>query len=145
MDISAAYGRKAELNDDLLGMVSPSKHTNGENPFNTSRQNGSGDISTSPHTPHKQKNPRPTPSRSNTGGGRMSHDIPRVAWHSPTRERKPRRFSFGVRRGTSFDDGLDEDGDLGYAAASDQEGSRRKVIVERMEMVKSKMPVFAWC
>ncbi|KAK5128176.1 hypothetical protein LTR08_004080 [Meristemomyces frigidus] len=149
MDISAAYASQADLNGDLLGMSSPSKHAGGENLFNMSRQNSSGDISRpqeTQQTPLKQKElppaSRPTPSRSHT---RRSHDVPRVAWRSPTPERRPRRFSFGVRRGTSFDDGLDEDGDLGYAAASDQEGSRRKVIVERLEMVKSKMPVFAWC
>lgn len=39
----------------------------------------------------------------------------------------------------------DLEGDLGYAAASDMEGHRRKVIVERLEAVKSKNPVFTWC
>ena len=41
------------------------------------------------------------------------------------------------------DDGLE--GDLGYAAAEGMEGNRRKVIVERLEAVKSKNPVFTWC
>ena len=39
----------------------------------------------------------------------------------------------------------DVDGDLGYAAAEGMEGNRRKVIVERLEPVKSKNPVFTWC
>jgi hypothetical protein len=43
------------------------------------------------------------------------------------------------------DDEEDGEGDLGFGAARDQEGSRRKVIVERLEMVKSKPPVFTWC
>ena len=43
------------------------------------------------------------------------------------------------------DDDEDGEGDLGFGAARDQEGSRRKVIVERLEMVKSKPPVFTWC
>jgi phosphatidylinositol 4-kinase type 2 len=42
-----------------------------------------------------------------------------------------------------YDD--DVDGDLGYAAAEGMEGNQRKVIVERLEPVKSKNPVFTWC
>lgn len=47
------------------------------------------------------------------------------------------------------DDEEDEDelegGDLGYAAATGMEGNQRKVIVERLEPVKSRNPVFTWC
>jgi phosphatidylinositol 4-kinase type 2 len=68
-----------------------------------------------------------------SGGGRRSME-------------RPRRFSFAVRRGSGFsEDGEEEDGDLGYAAVGESEGSRRKVIVERIEMVKSKRPFFTWC
>ncbi|RVX75944.1 hypothetical protein B0A52_00301 [Exophiala mesophila] len=42
-------------------------------------------------------------------------------------------------------EGDDLEGDLGYAAASDMEANKRKVIVERLETVKSKKPVFTWC
>jgi phosphatidylinositol 4-kinase type 2 len=42
-----------------------------------------------------------------------------------------------------YDD--DVEGDLGYAAAEGMEGNQRKVIVERLEPVKSKNPVFTWC
>jgi hypothetical protein len=42
-------------------------------------------------------------------------------------------------------DGDDLEGDLGYAAAEGMEGNQRKVIVERLETVKSKNPVFTWC
>ncbi|EGS21105.1 phosphatidylinositol 4-kinase-like protein [Thermochaetoides thermophila DSM 1495] len=38
-----------------------------------------------------------------------------------------------------------EGGDLGYAAATGMEANRRKVIVERLEMVKARNPVFTWC
>lgn len=46
-----------------------------------------------------------------------------------------------------YDDRADEDveGDLGYAAAEGMENNRRRVIVERLEPVKSKNPVFTWC
>jgi phosphatidylinositol 4-kinase type 2 len=40
--------------------------------------------------------------------------------------------------------GDDLEGDLGYAAAEGQMGLQRKVIVERLETVKSN-PVFTWC
>ncbi|KAK3488112.1 phosphatidylinositol 3 and 4-kinase-domain-containing protein [Neurospora hispaniola] len=39
----------------------------------------------------------------------------------------------------------DAGGDLGYAAAEGMEGNQRKVIVERLEAVKSRNPVFTWC
>lgn len=95
--------------------------------------------------------------------------------YSPERERGPgaaaaaaarrehqRRFSFataaGRRNSTTIaqqlyyrqgeadeddDDGLE--GDLGYAAAEGMEGNQRKVIVERLEPVKTRNPVFTWC
>lgn len=160
MDISAAYGSAPAASHDLLNMSSPTKRSS-DNPFNMSRQSSSLDVRPEQQTlppPLRQKgltpaasspNPanasRPAPSRSRTGGGRMSYDAPRALWQSPGSERR-RRFSFAVRRGSGFsDDGLDEDGDLGYAAASDQDSSKRKVIVERLEMVKSKTPFFEWC
>lgn len=39
----------------------------------------------------------------------------------------------------------DVEGDLGYAAAEGMEGNQRKVIVERLEPVKARNPVFTWC
>ena len=76
-----------------------------------------------------------------------------------TTPRHERRFSFATaasRRnsnsiaqqlyGTSADSyDEDVDGDLGYAAAEGMEGNRRKVIVERLEPVKGRNPVFSWC
>ncbi|KAG6002997.1 hypothetical protein E4U21_002472 [Claviceps maximensis] len=44
-----------------------------------------------------------------------------------------------------YDGDDDLEGDLGYAAAEGQMGNRRKVIVERLEAVKSRNPVFTWC
>ncbi|KAK5998694.1 Phosphatidylinositol 4-kinase lsb6 [Cladobotryum mycophilum] len=51
-------------------------------------------------------------------------------------------FSHGAD-GDDNDDDLE--GDLGYAAAEGQMGHQRKVIVERIEAVKSRNPVFTWC
>jgi len=161
MDISSAYASAPapQVDHDLLGSMSPLRESL-DKPFNTSRQNDGQDARpahtklSSPLT-HKESSPsssnlnpspaaRPGAFRSRTGAGRMSLEAPcRAAWHSPSE--RPRRFSFAVRRGIGLEDGEEEDGDLGYAAANDQENSRRKVIVERLEMVKSKPPVFTWC
>ncbi len=53
----------------------------------------------------------------------------------------------GHQRPYDYYEGGDDDleGDLGYAAAEGQMGHRRKVIVERLEAVKSSNPVFTWC
>lgn len=58
-----------------------------------------------------------------------------------------RRYSAGPS-GRSLlygDEGEFEDGDLGFSVAEDEEGSQRKVIVERLETVKARNPVFSWC
>lgn len=38
-----------------------------------------------------------------------------------------------------------DDGDLGFAATEEREANRVRVIVERLETVKGKEPVFTWC
>jgi len=105
----------------------------------------------------------------------FSHGPPRsLNMYSPERQREhQRRFSFATAAGRrnsnsiaaqlyggggdyprSSQDGYygfpsaDDDeleGDLGFAAAEGMEGNRRKVIVERLEPVKTKNPVFTWC
>lgn len=82
--------------------------------------------------------------------------------YEPARQAPPhrqRRYSFAnaaARRNSSIAqqfyggptyDAYDDDieGDLGYAAAEGQMGNQRKVIVERLEAVKSRNPVFTWC
>jgi hypothetical protein len=50
-----------------------------------------------------------------------------------------------MRAKSSTDPELGDDGDLGYAAAATQENSTRRVIVERLEVVKSRQPFFSWC
>jgi phosphatidylinositol 4-kinase type 2 len=159
MDISAAYASApAKPQPDLLGFggVTPEFELN-DNPFNSSRQNSSDPIPQvrqSSETSLAQSldvpsstsllgaQTRPIVLRSNTiCPPRMSYDIPST--------RRPRnRPSFavhGIALGDHDDDDEGGEGDLGFGAARDQEGSRRKVIVERLEMVKSKPPVFTWC
>lgn len=166
MDISFAHPNASSAsvpNGDLLAGIGRSSN----NRFNHSRQNSAQDIhraevqevlkenlspgkeaTVSPASLHSAiAGTRPGAYRSKTALNRMSHDMPRpMPWQnasSPVQSRS-RRFSFNFSsRRASF--GFDDDGDLGYAAAATQESSMRKVIVERLEVVKSKKPVFSWC
>lgn len=152
MDISAALSGSAPTpHMPSLSLSTPSQRDH--NPFNHSRHNSSQDVN-APTTPgqsgdaSKSSPGRPGARRSRTSASRMSHDLPRGVWQTPPSERR-RRFSLALGRQLSsnpVDDGLlDEEGDLGYAAAATQENSMRKVIVERLEVVKSKQPFFSWC
>ena len=95
------------------------------------------------------------------GNLRMSLDESKI-WRSPERngrwrqqqrrQQRERRFSFGgggsisdAARMMSLDDHDADDGDLGFAAVEDRTSSRKKVIIERLEIVKAKGPVFTWC
>lgn len=164
MDISAAYGsapaKPQHPQADLLGSFGDAN----ENPFNSSRQNSSDlipsvhqtnpsaglaqslDIPASASLLGAAQKQRPVALRaSNSHQPRMSYDVPstRRVWNPQGK----RRSSFTVRRIALGEDDDEEDGngDLGFGAARDMEGRSRKVIVERLEMVKSKPPVFTWC
>ncbi|KAG4439483.1 hypothetical protein IFR05_005019 [Cadophora sp. M221] len=152
MDISTANSSAPQPADLLgLGLASPSTELPNPNRFSLSSPRASQEIqsptATESGTPgDSRKNgqvkfsDRPTYNHSRA---RMSYDGPP---RSPTATRE-RRFSFThrSRRGPPmmYDDDLE--GDLGYAAAEGMEGNQRKVIVERLETVKSKNPVFTWC
>lgn len=150
MDISTAYASAPQQNHDLLGLH---LDVGQPNRFNISRQNSVNDVEDDgrPLSPasvqgftldaaKESKLPRRPSNKS-----RLSYDEPRRLFDN-LGERK-RRFSFNVAGGRGAFSGVDEDedGDLGFAAAEDQEGNRRKVIVERLEMVKGRNPVFTWC
>jgi hypothetical protein len=63
-----------------------------------------------------------------------------------SRNRNNRRLSLSARTNTASLPRTEDDlGDLGYAAAEDREANRKRVIVERLEPVKSKNPVFTCC
>lgn len=162
MDISAANG-SAVPQHDLLELSSPTADLPNPNRFDLSRNNSSSDLgqlADQPGTPATIHGPmlghdneideakmsyakttRPSATRSRT---RLSFEGARKHVSSSGR----RRQSFSARYGTggvSFGDGDDLEGDLGYSAAEGMEGNQRKVIVERLEAVKSKNPVFTWC
>jgi phosphatidylinositol 4-kinase type 2 len=150
MDISAAHASAPPLQTDLLGLDLPHN-----NRFNTSRQEGSGDArrsddSNGPLSPSSVKDftfdtakesrsVRPVARRTKS---RLSLDETRRLFDNLGERRG---FPFGSSKGNDVEDDAELDGDLGFAAAEDQEGYRRKVIVERIEMVKGRAPVFTWC
>ena len=75
---------------------------------------------------------------------RFSFEFPRTTPPRNVRRQRSMSTRSGNRPNVLYDRD-DLEGDLGYAAANDMEGNQRKVIVERLEAVKSKNPVFTWC
>ncbi|KAG9241929.1 phosphatidylinositol 3 and 4-kinase-domain-containing protein [Calycina marina] len=152
MDISVANSSAPQ--PDLLSMASPAADLPNPNRFElgsgrasedtpslspTVSTHGSMGFDGSGKTGQVKFNVRPSNGHAR---GRMSYDEPSRSQNFM----QPRRFSLTSRgRGGIFYDGEDLEGDLGYAAAEGMEGNRRKVIVERLETVKSKNPVFTWC
>ena len=156
MDISVANASSSQAQPDLLG--SPSTDLPTPNRFDLSRNNSTADLGhlngpVSPVTidgPSLDRridieepkvthdgNARPNVLRSKT---RMSYEVNKRSGKGH------RRYSSSGRYGNIFLSGADDlEGDLGYSAAEGMEGSQRKVIVERLETVKSKNPVFTWC
>ncbi len=163
MDISTANAASAPQ-PDLLGLASPPAELPNPNRFELASPRASEDASRvqSPESPSAHINSsalsevqngqvkfseRPTMSHSlSHSRSRMSYDGPSRS-NSYTPRQENRRFSFSTRnkRVPMMYDGDDLEGDLGYAAAEGMEGNQRKVIVERLETVKSKNPVFTWC
>jgi len=146
MDIGAANSSQQipEVEHDLLGLGSDLPNPNR---FELSRGQSVGDN-------HKATDPFGSPATLN-GNDLARHNTDGTyarsldGWPSlPARPNKHRKhggsLSFRVPHVNTF--GSDDlEGDLGYAAAEGMEGNQRKVIVERLEAVKSKNPVFTWC
>lgn len=162
MDISAANASAPAPQHDLLGLSSPTTDLPNPNRFDLSRNNSTSDLghlsghntpatTTGPIIDHQTEldeakiihanNTRPSATRSKT---RVSFEGHRK---KPSSSGHRRRYSYSTKYGSGvfLGDGDDLEGDLGYSAAEGMEGSQRKVIVERLETVKSKNPVFTWC
>ena len=164
MDISAANGATSKAQHDLLGLSLPATELPNPNRFDLSRNPSSSELG-------QQYDELETPATID-GATTRYRDVDREsdlgvsalsarprAVRSKTRvsyeghrhrgsaggPRKP--LSHSRRRGSTpfLYDGDDLEGDLGYAAAEGMEGNQRKVIMERLETVKSKNPVFTWC
>ncbi|KAK7180982.1 uncharacterized protein CC84DRAFT_1128213 [Paraphaeosphaeria sporulosa] len=160
MDITALSTPPQKPQPDLL-MNSPPMELASENRFNLSRESSSMDVRRQQPddsgvadsqaqavtwnsrlesgSPSLQTNGRPS------HRSRMSYDAPRR--RDQDLRRHHRRLSLSSRRGNGglFAGDEDDEGDLGYAANEDLDGNRKRVIVERLEMVKAKNPVFTWC
>ncbi|KAL4722630.1 Phosphatidylinositol 4-kinase LSB6 [Fusarium chlamydosporum] len=128
--------------------LSPGEQPSGEPNYlaPTGQQQHSGDVTERPAV-------RPTGVRNSYQG-----PVRALNMYEPARQhasRQQRRYSFAnaaARRNSNtiaqhyygdhenYTDDLE--GDLGYAAAEGQMGNQRKVIVERLEAVKSRNPVF---
>ena len=172
MDISVANASAPLPQHDLLNLGSPTSELPNPNRFDLSRGHSSADLGLiredDPHAPatagsvsYDHQSAADTAKEQLSNGASLPF--------RPGNERSRTRFSLdGLRRGMgplsppvkhkrtqSFSNrnnssaflygGDDLEGDLGYSAAAGMEGNRRKVIVERLETVKSKNPVFTWC
>ena len=162
MDISAARASAPQPEHVLLDSNASKPGLNPNGHFNTSRQNSRRDVRQSmereggPLSPDSLKamadgSPSITkaPSQEYFGSrpanrARMSFEDPRRTRDGPSSWQSKRRFSLSAR--SMMNAFLEDDeGDLGYAAAEDRESSQKKVIVERLEPVKSRKPFFTWC
>ncbi|KAI0009726.1 phosphatidylinositol 4-kinase [Xylariaceae sp. FL0662B] len=171
IDIGAANSSSAPANhvDDLLGFSSPLPNPGRFELASPRDQSPDRDEPTSSSPPNgKIQNPLDTctvePSSTRP---KITNALPRTSYQGPPRAQassyapgRERRYSFTTanNRRTSnsiagklygddfdYDEEDDMEGDLGYAAAEGMEGNRRKVIVERLETVKTRNPVFTWC
>jgi phosphatidylinositol 4-kinase type 2 len=164
MDITALSTPPQKPVSDLV-MNSPPLELAKENRFNLSRESSSMDVhdrqenmrgplspATVQSVPWSARAITDPPSLAGHTNGRPSHR-PRMSYEETQRRgegdhrRHHRRYSLtAARRGREvMFEGDEDEGDLGYAANEDLEGNRKMVIVERLEMVKGKNPVFSWC
>ena len=159
MDISTANGSLQKPQHDLLGLSSPMAELPNPNRFDLASNESATDLGQfGPESPatiqgipmnhgkvgDDAMNTYGTPDRPVKPRTGVSFETHR---HLPSTGSQRRRYSYSVRHGSTafMEDADDLEGDLGYAAAEGMEGNQRKVIVERLETVKSKNPVFTWC
>ncbi|KAF2639683.1 hypothetical protein P280DRAFT_508105 [Massarina eburnea CBS 473.64] len=157
MDITALSTPPQKPQNDLIMSSPPLDQANG-NRFNLSRESSSIDVrrlddSQTLQSPATVQGvawaPRATPASPAFGNGRPSHHT-RMSYEAPRHReyahaKHHRRLSLTIRGRGFLENDDDDEGDLGYAANEDAEAKTKKVIVERLEQVKSKNPVFTWC
>ena len=175
MDISVANASAPAPQHDLLGLGLTPVERPSPNRFNVSRSASHTDVrpsdeghaSQDPSAPSMlragpdlgqqeqvQSKRRAEPTSADprqVGVGRLARSHARSSLEDDVAPRQA--HASGRRRGNSLStrshtisyEGDDLEGDLGYAAAQGMEKNQRKVIVERLETVKSKSPFFTWC
>jgi phosphatidylinositol 4-kinase type 2 len=138
MDIGAAMSLPSQPQNDLLGLHSPPNELPNPNRFELSRIREPEDSS--PVTLG-----RDSVDGLGLGRGADRNWAPLPPRPDHRRHRKHSSMASAPGRAQFVWGSDDLEGDLGYAAAEGMEGNQRKVIVERLEAVKSKNPVFTWC
>lgn len=151
VDIGAAASSRSGLDADLLGLGSSVSEFPASKKFELSRR-GQPSGEAGPFADTRSVHYPDEIDRGSLDGVVSGRDVdpgwssfppPRTA-HSLADHNGHRKLSsVSSGRGVLWDG--DDEGDLGYAAAQGMEGNQRKVIVERIEAVKSKNPVFTWC
>ncbi|PYH49239.1 uncharacterized protein BP01DRAFT_287647 [Aspergillus saccharolyticus JOP 1030-1] len=143
MDIGASMSLGSGPEVDLLGLSSPANELPNPNRFELSRGRGSA----SGHDRALSGSPATMDDRYGRNSiDELSHgrDLERSWATLPPRpgHRHQKHNSVSSNRGQAhlLWSSDDLEGDLGYAAAEGMEGNQRKVIVERLEAVKSKNP-----
>ncbi|GES57226.1 phosphatidylinositol 4-kinase type II subunit alpha [Aspergillus terreus] len=142
MDIGASMSLGSGPEHDLLGLGSPPSELPNPNRFELrDRESGAPKPNGSPTTLESYGFSRDSiDALSARDPDRDWPDLP------PRPGRHHKNSSVSSSRGAHLIFSSDDlEGDLGYAAAEGMEGNQRKVIVERLEAVKSKNPVFTWC
>jgi hypothetical protein len=169
MDISSANASTTLPQHDLLGLATSPADLPNPNRFSLSRNTSTSDVRPSQDSLRSPASPSSIDHFDFASGARIdSRKDNSVHFSSRQNARRPqirpslegqsgtrsypggrrRNYSFGSQRRGSYSmvyDGDDLEGDLGYAAAEGMEGNQKRVIVERLEAVKSRNPVFSWC
>jgi hypothetical protein len=145
MDIGASASSQPIPEHDLLGLNSSPSDLPNPNRFELTRGRADADSVAdgsigSPATLNDPDFGR----RYTDGAGGSLDGWPSLSSRSQKHRKNGGSLSYRAPRVNTF--GSDDlEGDLGYAVAEGMEGNQRKVIVERLEAVKSKNPVFTWC
>ena len=154
-------GPNKSRNGDLLGLDSPKRELPNPNRFELSPRGGTpadesagfifggvDDYASS----SAQAAPERTRQRRNTEVSEPESDYDfdesrdgNISGAGQSGSSRPRRPSVINRYGSFLYDPAEDEGDLGFGKAAGAEGNTRKVIVERLETVKSAVPVFTWC
>ncbi|SPO05934.1 probable LSB6 LAs17 Binding protein [Cephalotrichum gorgonifer] len=158
VDIGAAASSAPTqtMDADLLGFASPPADMPHPGRFELTSPSGE-ETDASMARPASLRKAESEPEPQNGGTPRSSLQGPSgssragLNMYAPPRHGHARRHSHAAGKRSKgsiaqqlYGDVLDGDeGDLGFAAAEGMEGSHRKVIVERLEMVKAKNPVFS--
>ncbi|CAG9936955.1 unnamed protein product [Clonostachys rosea f. rosea IK726] len=158
-DIAGSVPANPSKVDDLLGLHSSPADMPHPGRFEVTTPNDDGAMSPV-NERHAYASSGPAPSRTSLPAMERPSMHPTSSYHSvnpplnpydAARQKHQRRYSTAsgshhnnLSIAQQIYNGDDLEGDIGYAAAEGQMGNQRKVIVERLETVKTS-PVFTWC